>query len=167
MKHGVILTLILSIVYLPSCQKFQEQAPSVHIGLFMTLEQNAASRFAQLALSGIQREYPNKLGHVMNDVSEVKNPGALHPAFYGSFDWHSSVHGHWMLVRLLKQFPQLPEGAAIRRALHKNLSREHIAVEVAYLKQPLRASFERTYPLEALERSSNASTAVGSETFTG
>jgi hypothetical protein len=81
----------------------------------------------------------------MNDASEVRNPAALHPAFYGAFDWHSSVHGHWMLVRLLRLFPDLPEAPAIREALGKHLTAEHIAAEVAYFDQPNRKSFERTY----------------------
>lgn len=143
-KHGRIL-LLLGVALLPACSQRQAQSLSHPSENPMALNQDTARRFAQLALQGIQREYPNKLGHVMNDASEVKNPASLHPAFYGSFDWHSSVHGHWMLVRLLREFPQLPEAPAVRRALHENLSREHIAAEVAYLKQPSRTSFERTY----------------------
>ncbi len=111
----------------------------------MTLNQEAASRFAQLALKGIQQEYPNKMDHVMNDAKDVQGPAALHPAFYGSFDWHSSVHGHWMLVRLLKRFSTLPEAGDIRRVLNRHLSSQSIQAEVAYLHQPSRTSFERTY----------------------
>ena len=109
MKHCRIVLLLLSIVFLPACSQHQKQRFPDPSEDFMTLDQATASRFAQLALKGIQREFPNKLGHVMNHAHEVKNPAALHPAFYGSFDWHSSVHGHWMLVRLLRRFPQLPE----------------------------------------------------------
>ncbi len=111
----------------------------------LKLDRKSASAFAALALKGISKEYPNKPGHVMNDEAEVKNPAALHPAFYGCFDWHSAVHGHWMLVRLLKMFPGLPEEEKIRAALDSNLSAENILVEVEYLKQPNRKSFERTY----------------------
>ena len=68
-----------------------------------------ASAFAKLALKGIRKEYPNKPGHVLNEDADNKTPKALHPAFYGCYDWHSSVHGHWMLVRLLRRFPELPE----------------------------------------------------------
>src|SRR5882762_7534109 len=71
----------------------------------LSLTQSQASHFASLALKCISREYPNKPEHVMNDSHDVDNPKKLHPAFYGSFDWHSSVHGHWMLVRLLRTFP--------------------------------------------------------------
>jgi hypothetical protein len=104
-----------------------------------------ASGFAALAMKCNRKEYPNKLDHVMNDAGEVKGPRTLHPAFYGCFDWHSSVHGHWMLVRLLKMFPDLPEGPQIRAALDENLSRENLPAETAYLAQPNRQSFERTY----------------------
>jgi hypothetical protein len=111
----------------------------------MSLTQSQASRFASLALKCISREYPNKPEHVMNNSRDVDNPEKLHPAFYGCFDWHSSVHGHWMLVRLLRTFPNLPEAAQIRKAIDANLKAENIAGEVAYLKQPNRQSFERTY----------------------
>jgi hypothetical protein len=111
----------------------------------LTLTTAGASHLAQLALDCIQREYPNKLSHVMNDSSEVRSPQALHPAFYGCFDWHSSVHGHWMLVQLLREYPDLPEREEIRRRLEENLTPEHIAAEVTYLQQPSRESFERMY----------------------
>ena len=110
-----------------------------------SLTKSQASHFAQLALKCITKEYPNKLDHTINDGKDVKNPRTLHPSFYGCFDWHSSVHGHWMLVRLLRLFPDLPESAQIRAALNANLSAENIAAEVAYLGQPNRQSFERTY----------------------
>ncbi len=109
------------------------------------LNREAASNFANIALNCIHREYPNKLSHVMNDDSEILSPKTLHPSFYGCFDWHSSVHGHWMLVKLLKLFPGLPEAEEIRKALDENLSAENIAIEVNYLNQASRKSFERTY----------------------
>lgn len=112
---------------------------------FPTLDMESASVFAGLALNGISREYPNKLDHVMNGPEEVQSPSALHPAFYGSYDWHSCVHGHWMLVRLLKLFPDLPEAKEIRAALNGLLTPENLAAEVGYMDAPSRASFERTY----------------------
>jgi hypothetical protein len=104
-----------------------------------------ASHFAALALKCVSREFPNKPEHVINNASEVTSPKVLHPAFYGCYDWHSSVHGHWMLVRLLKSFPNLPEAAQIREALNSNLTAQNLQAEVAYMKQPNRQSFERTY----------------------
>lgn len=112
---------------------------------FPTLDVESASVFAGLALKGITREYPNKLDHVMNGQEEVQGPASLHPTFYGSYDWHSCVHGHWMLVRLLKLFPELPEAKEIRATLNGLLTSEKLAVEVAYMDAPNRASFERTY----------------------
>jgi hypothetical protein len=110
-----------------------------------SLTQTEASHFASLALKCIQKDYPNKPDHTINDGDDVRSPRAMHPAFYGCFDWHSTVHGHWMLVHLLRLFPTMPEARDIRNALDANLSEKNIAGEVAYLKQANRASFERTY----------------------
>ncbi len=114
-------------------------------GQTSSLTENQASHFARLALKCVAKEFPNKPEHVMNTRRDVQAPSELHPSFYGCYDWHSSVHGHWMLVRLLRMFPDLREGDAIRQALDKNLARENVMVETAYLKQPNRQSFERTY----------------------
>src|SRR5688572_16733531 len=111
----------------------------------MNLNEKQASHFAALALKCVAREFPNKPEHVINNASEVRSPKDLHPAFYGCYDWHSSVHGHWMLIRLLKTFPNLAEAPQIRTALNANLSAENIQAEVTYMKQPNRQSFERTY----------------------
>jgi len=111
----------------------------------LSLNQAQASAFARLALKCVTREYPNKPDHVINDSLDVRNPRSQHPAFYGCYDWHSSVHGHWMLVRLLRTVPDLPEANEIRKALGGNLSAENIKGEIDYLKQPNRQSFERTY----------------------
>lgn len=139
MKSPLFLIIFLSIL-LTSCESEIENEPAQ-----LTLDQATASRFAQLALSCIQKEYPNKTGHVMNNASEVLTPAEMHPAFYGCFDWHSSVHGHWMLVRILKLFPNLPEANDIRKSLNENLSSENILKEVEYYNQEGRKSFERTY----------------------
>jgi Protein of unknown function (DUF2891) len=104
-----------------------------------------ASRFARLALSNIAREFPAKLDHVIADGAETASPHALHPAFFGSFDWHSCVHAHWLLARVLKLHPTLPEAAAIRRAFDARLAPENIEAERAYLARPESRSFERTY----------------------
>src|SRR5260221_12949913 len=111
----------------------------------LTLTQTEAAPFASLAMKCIQKEYPNKLDYVNNDANDVRSPRAMHGSFYGCFDWHSSVHGHWMLVHLLRLFPAMPEAREIRAALNANLAAKNISSEVAYLKQANRASFERTY----------------------
>src|SRR5262245_50918955 len=87
----------------------------------LKMSQEQASLFARLALKGLQKEYPNKPADVLNSEIDVQIPRALHPAFYGCFDWHSSVHGHWMLVPLLRLFPDLPEKGQIRTALAGHL----------------------------------------------
>lgn len=110
-----------------------------------TLPHALASRFARLVLAGVHREYPNKLDHVLNGPDSLKSPRALHPAFYGCFDWHSAVHGHWLLARILRLLPALPEAPAIRAALNTSLTPANIAVETAYLSRPNSGSFERTY----------------------
>lgn len=109
------------------------------------LDIETANHLSRLAYNCISREYPNKLSHVMNDSTEVLGPEILHPAFYGCFDWHSSVHGHWMLVKLLKSFPNLEMRNDIIDAIDKNITKENIAKEVEYLHQSGRKSFERTY----------------------
>ncbi len=111
----------------------------------LSLNESQASHFASLALKCISKEYPNKPEHVLNEQHDVMSPKTLHPAFYGCYDWHSSVHGHWMLVRLLRLFPNLPEAMQIRSAVGTNLRSENILAEAAYIKQPNRQSFERTY----------------------
>jgi hypothetical protein len=112
-------------------------------GLMLTNEQG--SHFAELALAGISREYPNKLDHVINGRDDLVSPRTLHPAFYGCFDWHSSVHGHWMLVRLLRLLSDWEDAPAVRTALAANLTRENLRAERVYLDGPHRRSFERTY----------------------
>jgi len=109
------------------------------------LSRDAAKRLAQLAIDCIQVAYPNKPGHIVNDSTETFDPKELHPAFYGCYDWHSSVHGHWMLVNLLKSFPALPQEETIRQMIAANLTKENILQEVAYFQQSNRKSFERTY----------------------
>ena len=111
----------------------------------LTLNQDLASTFARLALKGIRKEFPNKPGHVMNGPTDIRGPRALHPAFYGCYDWHSSVHGHWMLVRLLRLYPNLPEKQLIRAVLAENLTADNLQKEADYFAQPNRQSFERTY----------------------
>jgi Protein of unknown function (DUF2891). len=112
-----------------------------------TLDAPTAGRFAALALACVQKEYPNKIAHVLNSPEDVKAPHELTPAFYGCFDWHSSVHGHWLLARLVREFPNAPFAGAAMTALKANITPEHIAGEVAYMKGPERESFERPYGL--------------------
>jgi hypothetical protein len=107
----------------------------------------AAERFANLALACVGKEYPNKISHVLNGDADVAPPRKLTPAFYGCYDWHSSVHGHWLLARLARTFPEAPFSAPARAALRKSLTAENLKQEAAYLRGNGRASFERPYGL--------------------
>jgi hypothetical protein len=102
-----------------------------------------AARFAELALACVGREFPNQPGHVMRGADDPTRPRVLHPAFYGCYDWHSSVHGHWLLAHLLRRHPSLPQAVAIRRILDAHLSAENLRAEAEYLKR--HPSFERPY----------------------
>jgi len=106
-----------------------------------------ADRFARLALLCVHREYPNKIGHVMNSDADARPPRELSPAFYGCYDWHSAVHGHWLLARLARLQPGAPFAAEARAALARSLTPENIAGEVRYLQGEGRTSFERPYGL--------------------
>ncbi len=111
------------------------------------LDPAAAGRFASLALACVHREYPNKIAHVLESDADVQPPRSLTPVFYGCFDWHSSVHGHWLLARLAREFPDAEFAAAARAALAASFTDENAAREVAYLQASGRASFERPYGL--------------------
>jgi hypothetical protein len=111
------------------------------------LQVTAAERFAHLALDCLHREYPNHISHVLNSAADARTPHELTPAFYGCLDWHSDVHAHWLLVRLVRLFPDAPFAAQARAELSRDLTAQNIAAEVAYLKRDNNASFERPYGL--------------------
>jgi len=110
-----------------------------------SLTQASASNFAQIALKCVQKTYPNQPGLILNGPEDVLAPAKAHPSFYGCYDWHSSVHGHWMLARVLRMFPSLPEAPQIKKALNENLSAKNLSVEAAYFSKPGTQAFERTY----------------------
>jgi hypothetical protein len=110
-------------------------------------DETAAARFAALALDCVHKEYPNKVAHVLSGDQDARPPRELTPAFYGCYDWHSSVHGHWLLVRLARTFPRAAFAPTARAAVARSLTPEHVAGEVKYLAGAGRASFERPYGL--------------------
>jgi hypothetical protein len=110
-----------------------------------SLTEALAARFAQLALANVEREYPNQPGHALQAPGDLQPTRALHPAFYGSYDWHSCVHMHWLLARVWRAFPALPQRAAIGALFDRHLMPDAIAGECAYLARPGTQSFERTY----------------------
>lgn len=110
-----------------------------------TLTAPIAARFASLALAHLTREYPNKLTHSLAGPQDVQGPRALHPVFYGSYDWHSCVHGYWLISRLLSRFPDLPEAPRIVAVIDEHFTDDKMAGERAYLDLPHNRGFERPY----------------------
>lgn len=117
--------------------------PTLRLGERLSNEQAAA--LAKLALAGLNREFPNKPSTVMANEQAVQRPRAMFPAFYGCFDWHSAVHGHWLLVRILRQYPQVSNAAEIRQQLAAHLTAENLAQEAAFFADDTHKSFERMY----------------------
>lgn len=113
--------------------------------LSFTLDVDTAARFARLALDCVAREYPNKIAHTLRSNTDVASPRMLTPAFYGCYDWHSAVHGHWLLARLSRMFPDAEFAARARTAIARNITAENIAGEVRYFSDAGRAAFERPY----------------------
>ena len=109
------------------------------------LRPETAGRFARIALGHVRQEYPHKLDHVMDGPEDVAGPAELHPIFHGSFDWHSCVHGYWLLMRVRRLFPQLPVRARIDALFEEMLTREKVAGEIAYLDRAYSGGFERPY----------------------
>ena len=123
----------------------QTKGGSADEGKELRMNQEHASAFARLALKGIQKEYPNKPGDVLNSERDVQTLRAVHPVFYGCFDWHSAVHGHWMLVRLLREYPELPEKRQIRAVLNEHLTARNLRTEADYFDRKNSRSFKRPY----------------------
>lgn len=115
------------------------------VSFAQSIENEQAAQLAELALSGIEREYPNKPSNVMTSEQDVLSPKQMHPAFYGCFDWHSSVHGHWMLVRLLKTNPEHSRAQESREILGRSLTLENLTAEAEYFGRHDNKSFERMY----------------------
>ena len=112
-----------------------------------SFDARAAERFANLALACVHKEYPNKISHNLSSDADVAPPRKLTPAFFGCYDWHSSVHGHWLLVRLARTYPQASFAQPARAALRQSLTAENIEQEAKYLRGEGRVSFERPYGL--------------------
>src|SRR5438067_7739079 len=135
MRHFLTVLLVM-----PSISGAATEAGS-------SFDLKTAERFAKLAFACVGKEYPNKIGHVLNNETAVAPTRKLTPAFYGCYDWHSSVHGYWLLVRLLRTFPDASFAGAARDALRKSLTAENLKQEAAYLRGEGRGSFERPYGL--------------------
>ena len=126
-------------------EKVTDALPEIKQEAVPILNLEQANKLANLPLHCINTEYPNRLSQTLGGDEDLKSPTTLHPAFYGCFDWHSSVHGHWSLVSLLKSFPNIENAEAIKQKLLSNISKENIEAEVAYFGGKHNGSYERTY----------------------
>lgn len=154
LKHGLTILLGGCAIILAGCDMSPEKTPPTSVKSGPDEEDVVipeprpdvvTDRFARLALQCVHREYPNKISHVMSSDSDALPPSQLTPAFYGCFDWHSSVHGHWLLVRLLKTDPQSPMNSAIIAALDESFTPQKLEQELTYYQGEGRGSFERPY----------------------
>src|SRR5216110_1675782 len=143
MKRVLCICLIISGIAFAA--DFEPKGPLAAATEEASFDAKAAERFAKLALACVHKEYPNKIAHVLNSDVDVAPPRKLTPAFCGCYDWHSSVHGHWLLVRLVRAFPDASFARPAREALRKSLTAENLKQEAAYLRGERRASFERPY----------------------
>jgi len=144
-KLLIILVLLVGCQNSETAKKDSKPKTKVEIVDVPQLNLEQANRLAQLPIHCINTEYPNKLGQVLGSNEDLKSPQELHPAFYGCFDWHSAVHGHWSLVKLLKEFPKLNNRDEVIQKLLANISKENIEQEVLYFKGKHNTSYERTY----------------------
>ncbi len=150
MKNKIALVLLVLCFNCNDKNKTHVGAPEVvskplEIVEVPQLNLEEANRLATLPIHCINTEYPNKLGQTLGNDDDLKSPQELHPAFYGCFDWHSAVHGHWSLVKLLKEFPELNNRDEVIQKLLVNISKENIKQEVLYFKGKHNTSYERTY----------------------
>lgn len=111
----------------------------------MELTQHQADAFARMPLAYLRQEYPNHIMHLLNDDGDVLPPRELHPIFYGCFDWHSAVHGYWLLLRCVRLYPELSCREEIFALFEEHITHEKAAKELAYFNAPFRVSFERPY----------------------
>lgn len=148
MKKHIIISITILAFSCNTSKKENKDAieiPKPEMAETPVLNLEQANRLAQLPLHCMDIEYPNRLGQTLGSEDDLLSPKTLHPAFYGCFDWHSSVHGHWSLVRLLKIFPELDQAELIKEKLLKSMSKENILTEVSFFDGEHNKSFERTY----------------------
>ena len=150
MKNHAAILVLTTLLMMIGCKETQKE-PTINSEIEETiyekpvLDLKSAEYLYHFAFDCIDQEYPNKLGQVLGDATYLKEPSELHPAFYGCFDWHSSVHGHWTLLNLIKELPDFDKKPEILEKLQKNITKEHIEIEVAYFDDVHNENFERTY----------------------
>ena len=131
--------------FFSTCSAARSQEAPAATGSENRLDLQIAGQWADLVLKGLNTEYPNKLSLVYSSRSQIKTPREHFPAFYGCFDWHSSVHGHWVLVKLLRSYPTIGSASAIRTTLNEHLTKINIEKETKFFSQPEQKTFERMY----------------------
>lgn len=132
----------LSLIALCACQSKKKMPESYQ---FRMLSDTIAAKLIEMPMACVNKEYPNKLNQSLDSANEIGTPAELHPAFYGCYDWHSSVHGHWMMLALRNRFPKLAQNQKVMELIMHNITQEKMAVELAYFQRSSEKSFERTY----------------------
>lgn len=155
MKLKISVLQLFASILLISCSEQNNQSTKVidetnsnkefNVQAVVQLSLTQANNLAELPIACIQNEYPNKLGQTIGSIVDIKEPHELHPAFYGCFDWHSAIHGHWSLVKLMKNFPNLKDAVLIKSLLFENISDKNIEAEIIYFQGKHNTSYERTY----------------------
>lgn len=143
MLKSLIGSLLLTGFFI-SCQPKSEQKEEIETEQTHLTATLAKDIFA-LPTHCLQVEYPNKLGQTIGSAADLKTPKALRPVFYGCYDWHSSVHGYWSIVKLMKQFPELDANGEVRQVLNAHITAENVAIEKAFFENEHNLAFERTY----------------------
>lgn len=150
LKLKKLIFLVLVLVFFISCKnRTSEILKEKEIAIKTFAEPNftlaGANKLIELPLHCVGTEYPYKPGETLESKADLVEPIAVHPIFYGCFDWHSAVHGYWSMVSLLKQFPEIDKAEEVRKLLKQKITAENVAIEVAYFEKPINKSFERTY----------------------
>lgn len=145
MKRFTVLLGLFALFACSDKSKVEDQNIALEKSERMSLNLDEAERLIQLPIKCVDTEYPNKLSQVIGSDEDLKSPTTLHPAFYGCFDWHSSVHGHWSMVKLAKCYPELSEYERILNSLEHHITKENIEGELAYFDNELNQGFERMY----------------------
>jgi hypothetical protein len=145
-----LIFLILTLVFLTSCKNStsgtsREKEISIKIFAKPTFTLAEANKLIELPLHCVGTAYPYKPGETLESKADLVEPIAVHPIFYGCFDWHSAVHGYWSMVTLLKQFPEMDKAEQVRKLLKEKITAESVATEVVFFEKPINKSFERTY----------------------
>lgn len=145
-KIAKIASVFTAVLIFFSCHSGSEKGTALHMGdKKLQIDMHHARWIFALPVHCLTIEYPNKLGQVIGGATDLKTPKSLRPIFYGCFDWHSSVHGYWSIVRLLKKFPELDKRGEVRDLLRAHITKENLAIELAFFNDKNNLGFERTY----------------------